>query len=184
MKYFDLKILDWDSEFFCLKVGKLLDLKVFNSRAILELEKFVAEEKINLIYFESDYLVDGFLKDSNVLNALLVDVKMTYGKKVLNDIHVSNNPNSIYSIDITKNKNRLINLAYQSAEYSRFKVDSNFSKEQYKKLYKEWILESVNRKIANEVLFYASEDNISGLVTLGNKDRIGDIKRNGQSNCL
>lgn len=69
----------------------------------------------------------------------------------------------------------LLELAWESGIYSRFNVDPNFKSNEYKHLYKTWIEKSVNKEIAKDVLVYMDEDIISGMITLGEKNKRGDI---------
>lgn len=69
----------------------------------------------------------------------------------------------------------LTELAYQSGLYSRFKIDPRITEEQFKKIYSLWITNSTRRQIAQEVLVIKREERVVAMVTLGEKNKRGDI---------
>ena len=167
--------LEWDSNFFSLNIYKLNELIQQDENFQNKLEKFVFENNVDLIYFESDYLIENLFIDFKSLKAYLVDTKTTFSKTAAYNAFDQKLIKKTSEIEVDKYEDKIIKLALQSAQYSRFKVDKNFSEDDYKKLYKEWIINSINKKIAKEILFYQIEDDIAGLITLGVKSNIGDI---------
>lgn len=72
------------------------------------------------------------------------------------------------SIGSCKNKeitNELIQLALASGEYSRYKLDKNFNRECFEKLYKDWIINSVYKEFATDVLVASVNGKDVGLLT-------------------
>jgi dTDP-4-amino-4,6-dideoxy-D-galactose acyltransferase len=69
----------------------------------------------------------------------------------------------------------LIALAYESGTYSRFRADPHLTDEQFKKIYREWMINSVNKSIAFDVLVTYENKTLTGMVTLGEKNHRGDI---------
>lgn len=175
MGLFEINFLEWDSNFFSLNVYRLNNFDKGNNNFQKELEDFALLNDVDLIYFESDQIINDLFINSKILKANLVDTKTTFKKKADVKELDSKFIKLTHEIEIDRYIDKVISLAYQSAKYSRFKVDTNFAKHDYKKLYKEWILNSLNKKIANEILFYKIDDDIAGLLTLGNKNETGDI---------
>jgi dTDP-4-amino-4,6-dideoxy-D-galactose acyltransferase len=58
---------------------------------------------------------------------------------------------------------------------SRFAKDINITDLQRGKIYKLWIANSVNGEIAKQVLVYRQQQQIIGMITLGEKNNRGDI---------
>ena len=70
---------------------------------------------------------------------------------------------------------KLIDLALQSGIYSRFKTDLNFNSNEFEKLYTEWIVKSVKRKIADVVFVSYNGYDETGFVTAETKNNRGII---------
>ena len=66
-------------------------------------------------------------------------------------------------------------LAIQGGLYSRFKIDPHFKQEQFERLYKLWMENSINKKIADDILIIRKNDAITGMVTVGKKNEKGII---------
>ncbi|TAG85565.1 MAG: hypothetical protein EAZ20_14805, partial [Bacteroidetes bacterium] len=166
-----IEFLSWDTDFFGYKVGKIINNKTDIYQIITEAKK----EKYTLLY--------GFLNPNDIFqneiyqknNGFLADEKITFLQNVPN-INPQNNPTEIYKREnLYENKNEsedLISLALQSGEFSRFKIDKNFEQENLKqhtfeKLYTIWIENSVNKKIAKNVIIQQENQKIVGVLTLG-----------------
>jgi dTDP-4-amino-4,6-dideoxy-D-galactose acyltransferase len=70
---------------------------------------------------------------------------------------------------------QLINLAIKSGIYSRFNVDPKIGRKKFEELYTQWIVRSVSKEIADDVLVYKIEGEIAGFVTIGQKNGRADI---------
>ena len=154
----EIKKLDWDSNFFDLKIGKisLTDINKNDFDAFLSLKK---KENYQLIYVFSDSKID-------FLAAQLVDSKVTFQFEIENDLASKTSENiKILSKNHELNQN-LLDLALQSGEYSRFKIDENFPKNSFEKLYQLWIKNSLNHDIADAVMAFENQNQTDGLVTL------------------
>jgi dTDP-4-amino-4,6-dideoxy-D-galactose acyltransferase len=66
-------------------------------------------------------------------------------------------------------------LALKAGIFSRFNIDPKFSKEQYENLYKQWIINSTNKKIADAVFVAREGCKIVGMITVGRKNCRGNI---------
>ena len=67
-------------------------------------------------------------------------------------------------------------MALASGEYSRYKLDERFNKECFEKLYKDWIVNSVNKEFATDVLVASVNDKDVGLLTY---KMVGDVSTIG-----
>jgi dTDP-4-amino-4,6-dideoxy-D-galactose acyltransferase len=155
-----VKKLEWDSNFFGYQVG----LKTINSIDEFQLNPLLEElKKFKLIYVFSDVA----LPKNSKLNH--VDTKVDFYKFLENDFEVIETEEFDLRIHSYE---ELLNLAYLSGNVSRFKVDSKFSNSEFEKLYKEWINNSINNKIAFKTLIKTVEEKVVGFVTLGEKDPV------------
>ena len=66
----------------------------------------------------------------------------------------------VESITGLKNYKKLLNLALLSGQYSRFNTDKNFTKEEFIRLYKKWLSNSINGTLADEC--FATKNEKSG----------------------
>ncbi len=149
---------EWDSKFFNYPVG-ILHIKEENN---FDLKKILAEsKKFKLVYIISK--MD--LEDIPLLK--LMDKKVIYSKQL------SNRKNAQQILDYAPeihSYDQLLNLAYLSGIYSRFKRDKNFMNNEFRLLYKAWLDKSIDKKISFKVLISHLEDEIAGFVTLNKKD--------------
>lgn len=158
-----IRLLDWDSDFFQLKVGSV-DVQHIREVTASELESF------DLVYIfskeKADHLPGSFF---------FADEKITY-QKVIHEGYRQKDE-MIYSVDANDGvEATLIELAIQAGEYSRFNLDKRFPKGSFSDLYKRWIVNSLGRKIANEVFVLKGlQGEYEGMITLGTKYGKADI---------
>ncbi|MGW1455548.1 GNAT family N-acetyltransferase [Salegentibacter agarivorans] len=155
-----IEIATWDSNFFKFPVGSFR----FKEGADWDLDKFIEEAKeYNLVYIFSETKLDqtSYFK--------LVDRKVSYSKKLVPLI----NPDSeIVDYDSKHHDySDLLDLGYLSGTYSRFKLDDKFTDKEFRSLYKIWIDNSLNGKMAFKVFVKIESDKIAGFVTLQKKDQ-------------
>lgn len=165
--------LDWDSSFFGVKVGKINNSELSNSELSTQI-LLMKENNFELVYLSSKKEFDQ--KFIFNLGGVLVDKKLTFKVDLL-----SLNLDKSISTDIvepyleTMPLDEIEDLAIQSGKYSRFAVDPKLSNESFVSLYKLWINRSLNKEIASEVLLIRDGENVAGMVTLGDKNGVGDI---------
>ncbi len=149
-KMIKAKRLDWDSDFFNLEVGEL----IIDTSDDFELGNF------DLLYVKSNE------KESIELNGFEkthCETKVVYYKKLL-DFQPMNNQvvelsETNYSI------NELNQLAFESGNHSRFKLDNRIDNRKFEELYELWVKNSINKSFADEVFIYLHETVIAGFVT-------------------
>lgn len=173
----DFSFLEWDSNFFQRKIGKLELNSVEEIHILPEFMNIKKKEGYELVYVfisEASFeLPNEFL---NKYNAKLVDTKCIYEKKVSRQLY--NNDKAILIWKLGMSFEVLYDLAVQSGEYSRFRLDDNIGEYNFIKLYHTWVDNSLNKKIADDILIYQEDNRILGFVTLRyslNKATIGLI---------
>lgn len=160
--------LEWDSDLFGYKVGKV----VWNDSQCSSLESGIEECKYyRLIYIFSDTRL--CFSASNIYE---VDQKVTL-EKIINfdekELHDFNSCSSYVSgVD---DYSVLESLAFESGKFSRFKIDNRFCDFEFEKLYREWIKKSINKEIADEIFVYSVDKKISGFITVSSDEKIGSI---------
>lgn len=155
----DSGFLEWDSKFFGFNVG-IIWVKRANDRQVKEEIKHFLETGYTLIYVYSPRPLD-----LNEFKVVLADKKKSY---VLKQPKFIQTHNSLYSS--FEDPSILYDLAYQSGEYSRFKVDPNIGEENFKKLYRTWIDNSIKAGYADYVLAPMENGKPVGLITAKKKE--------------
>lgn len=128
---------------------------------------------IKLVYFVAPESDTHQIRLAKELGGILVDHKITYLMNLKN-IALQSDPD-IKSYANTIPSEDLINLAYESGNFSRFRADPHLTENQFKTIYKTWITNSVNRTIADDVLVISDNNKLLGMVTVGEKNHRGDI---------
>jgi len=167
-----LEILEWDSSFFGYKVGKSTAREI-SPFLMNNLVEQAGRQGVRLLYVfmnANDYVSQG---SAHAVGGKLVDNKVTFNLQIKdrefgNDGHIGE-----FMHDYPSDK--LIQLALQSGLYSRYKIDRNFKKNEFEKLYTEWIVNSVNKKLADYTLVYRDRGEELGFVTLKLNDKYGQI---------
>lgn len=144
----------WDSIFFGYQVGKI----TIKNRDNFELNDF---NNFDLIYIFSEN------KLKNLTN-YLVDEKVILNLHLTKDYSLVSD-NSIYEFKDFSKFPQLLDLAFQSGVYSRFKKDENFVNNEFERLYIKWITNSVVDKKSLVVFIYELDNKILGFVTVDKK---------------
>ena len=139
-----IKKLEWDSNYFSKKIGKVEVDKSFNNE-----EFYNAAEAYDMVYLFSDSPIP--------INAKLMDIKCTYSKTVQQPC-VRSSSISIFNSNLD-NYDELLALAFLSGHESRFLKDSFFNPGDFKLLYKRWIDKNL-RETNTQVLVYKIKDEI------------------------
>lgn len=152
--------MSWDSDFFKKKIGRMLADNPDNLPTLLEEAK---KEDYRLIYVFGNK--DFFVKDEILqqFNGKLVDRKVLFEKNIEN-----RKAQSIFISEYTENEltSELEELAYISGEFSRFKSDDNFQKDDFYRMYKSWIENSVKKQIADHIFIAKENETVRGMATL------------------
>jgi len=168
----DYRTLDWDSNFFGISVGEIVQPE---PEMLLSALSELREGGIKLVYCASDQALaqdcltqfGGLLADKKTTLTADFDIENLNGSAVDDDL-VEPYTDSMPMGDFE-------HLAVQSGEYSRFSIDPKLPRDKFISLYKTWIDKSLKKEIASEVLVIHDNDSIAGMVTLGDKSGRGDI---------
>jgi ribosomal protein S18 acetylase RimI-like enzyme len=146
-----IKKMEWDSDFFNLRVGEL-DFKESNDS--LDVESY------DLLYVVSSNDFD--LKLNGFENSFS-EQKIKFYKELKETQQLSEN---VFSCEeITYDIQDIYQLAFESGKHSRFLLDKKFSPEKFKELYKLWVDNSISKNFADDVLLYKYEEKTVGLLT-------------------
>jgi dTDP-4-amino-4,6-dideoxy-D-galactose acyltransferase len=169
-----IQLLTWDSEFLGYLVARLV-MDTLSPEEITVAIKGAKQAGIRLLYG-----IDGssLTKFNDVLQqqgAWLADQKTTFvmsvSARILDATTLPPNirPTTVYTP-------QLESLAWQSGEYSRFRIDPRFDAGVFRQLYSHWLRNSLAGTIAQRVLvWYSAEGQELGLLTLGEKKQRADI---------
>ena len=167
----DYQLLTWDTKFFGIMTGRIIPtLLQENQLASILIE--MRKKGFQLVYWASDH---QYPYDFQPYSGVLVDIKTTFEINLQN-INLDSLPlpkTEPYSSSLPFFQ--LEKLAVQSGIFSRFALDNRFPHEKFTALYKSWIRKSVSGELANEVLVIRQNNHIAGMVTLSNKNGVGNI---------
>jgi ribosomal protein S18 acetylase RimI-like enzyme len=153
--------LDWDTSFFGFEIGRLqLHAPVPDMAAI---PTMASEQGYKLVYLIVPD-ADAALNAQAAVLAPLVDIKDTYAAPVSSTGHHTDPAIVEYTSTIAVPE--LIQLALDAGVYSRFHRDALFPRGGFEALYRQWIINSVNRTIADQILVYKVDDQIAGFTTI------------------
>ena len=155
-----IEFLAWDSDFFNKKIGRVFIENSDNFTTVLK-ESRKADYQLIYAFGRKDFFVDD-----NVLkqfNGHLADRKVLYEKKIETikdeEPFVSEYKNNELIPELEE-------LAYISGEYSRFKLDKNFDENDFYRMYKVWMENSIKHLLADNVFIATENNRIKGMVTL------------------
>ena len=170
-----LQILNWDTGFFGFPVAKITD-----SRAAVEvLQSAVAQmrhQQIRLAYWAAEIDSPEIHQLIASLGGRLVDEKLTF-IATLQSLPDRELPalRRVEPYQAGMSMTELKDLSVQSGQYSRFVVDPQFPAAKARELYEEWIIRSVDKTVAEEVLVIRQDDHIAGMATLVRSGEAGSI---------
>jgi dTDP-4-amino-4,6-dideoxy-D-galactose acyltransferase len=174
------EILKWDSAFFGFNIAKIND-KFIAPADFSEVYQELKNQKIRLVYWPTAINYGYQLEIVNKFNGSLVDIKTTYEKPLVMTDRF-NFEDQTTNVGFYKNKRpdaRMLDVAVQCGEYSRFKVDSEFPSSKFVKLYRTWIIKSLTGDLADKVIVTRNDDQVSGLITVQCIDGVGNIGLTG-----
>lgn len=157
----NFQILEWDSEFFGFKVGRIDHNFLERGRDNGSIQRLL-DEDVKLCYCFSDSPLDVSLF-SKEFDVLLVDEKIPLVKRL--DRQAVTHPKvSLYTKRAPEEN--LIKLAIRAGEQSRFMADPRIPKYKVEELFKIWIEKSVKKELATDVLVYRENTEIIGFLII------------------
>lgn len=154
------QIQEWDTNFFGFRVIKIKE-DFLNENPVKKL-KDLYHKNVKLAYYSSGNSDFERLKN-NFYDVTLVYTRIPIIKEVktLTKVH----PN-ISSYECSSPSKEIISLARLAGKEGRFGRDSRISDEIYNEIFKQWITNSTNRTIADDVLVYKVEGKVVGFGTI------------------
>ena len=165
------QLLTWDTKFFEIQTGRVIPASLQENQLASILSE-MRHKGFQLVYWASDH---QYTYDFQSYSGILVDKKTTFEINLQN-INLDSMPlpkTEPYSNSLPFSQ--LEKLAVQSGAFSRFACDNKFPHEKFTALYETWIRKSVSGEMANEVLVIRQNNHIAGMITLSNKNGVGDI---------
>ncbi len=147
-----IKKLEWDSDFFEIKIGEILYDEQFEIKDAADFDllyvKSTEDFEIEIPDFKKGFSETKvvFIKELNQVNGLQDDRILIFD-------------------ELKHNLNNVHELAYESGKFSRFNLDVHFKKGKFKEMYKKWIENSINKTFADELLLFNEDDQAMGFVT-------------------
>jgi len=154
------KILDWDTRFFDFNVVEIKK-DVLTSINVKEILDDLASSQIKLGYYTSSNLIAGLKSDVYEIKFIIKRIPLE--KKIL--IHSPFHENiELYKEDYVDEA--LISLAQLAGRQGRFGNDTNISDTLCDEIFKNWMINSVNKKMASHILVYKVANKIVGFATI------------------
>lgn len=170
-----LQTLEWDSKFFGFPIAKIVNPKA----SIDDLQAAciaLNQRAIPLAYWMADEPSEKVQRAAEGLNGRLVDEKLTYA---MNLDETSNG--SFAGNDLVESFREgmsladLKQLAVDSGAYSRFVVDPNFPRIKANAMFEEWIVRSVQKTYADDVLVIVQGNRVAAMATVADKGGYSNI---------
>lgn len=168
------QLLSWDSDVFGFPVAKIIPERLSTAALQQNLNELRAQQ-IRLVYWVSDSQDAASQLAAQQANGILADRKVTYVCQLSALKPFPEIDSVVESYSNNDPDEALLELAYLAGLYSRFKVDSEITEQQFKTVYGLWMTNSTHRRIADEVLVINKQQKNVAMVTLGEKNQRGDI---------
>lgn len=167
--------LAWDSEFFGFGVGRLIgsiESTVALSRALQDAN----ERGFRLVYGQCEHSDIVSHQWCLEIGGRFVDAKRTYSL-TLSDVSPTSRMSAVLADSSPCSRRQLRSLAWQSAEFSRYRVDPDMPRGSWRRMYSAWVENSLNGKLADAVLVAHADENrkgpIIGMITVSHSGAIG-----------
>ena len=169
--------LAWDSEFFGFGVGRLIG-SIESTAALSRALEDATERGFRLVYGQCGHSDNVTHQRCLELGGRFVDAKRTYSLSLVDAQPTSTVP-SVLADGSQCCRRQLRSLAWQSAEFSRYRVDPDMPRGSWRRMYSAWIENSLNGKLADAVLVEREPENeegpIIGMITVNHHGECGMI---------
>lgn len=163
--------LAWDSKFFGYPVARIvLDQK--GTDKLDDLFKHLHSQKTRLTYFFVPPVEKELNERIAEKGAALVDQKTVFMKPTEKHGEFTNSIGEFQETEVTE---RLIELTLHAGIFSRFRADKNFVKNEYERLYIEWITKSIKKELSFKTLVALKGSDIVGITTLNDEKNHANI---------
>lgn len=171
-----IEFLEWDSNFFNLKIGKIIRTNFsFN-----DFKKEQKERQFDLIYAFCDInaQIPGFWE---TMNFYLVDTAVTLSMNFDKNKYANFNYNLKNELS-KKDIESCYEIAETTAIVSRFYKEPMIGQEMTKKLYREWVDRALDKSFADGIFIERVENEIAGIHIIKTKNNIGFFSLTGVKN--
>ena len=170
-----LQLLPWDTRFLGFPVGQI-EMPVYDEIALETVRQHARQQGIKLLYVFTNTDTDTGLnqKSTHTDPGYLVDTKQTYCCE-LDKTQPAEVSGAIQKFSVEQDVTQLYELAYQSGEYSRFKVDAAVGNGNFRRLYRQWVDNSLSGKVADDLFVYVADESILGFITVLKKEIVATI---------
>jgi len=158
----NFEIVSWDTDFFGFKVARI-KADAINNKDGLDQLKEMYNQDVQLAYYVGKSPLDKNLLENKYFKVHLVITRVPIVKNL---IAISDTHKNIHSYSESYPDENLIKLAQLAGAQGRFGNDPNISEQQCNGIFKNWIINSVNKKMASDVLVYKEDGKIVGFSTL------------------
>ncbi len=154
------KILNWDSQFFDFKVVEIKKdiLSNFNVKEVLD---DMAGSQVKLGYYTSSTLLKDLRSDVYEVKFIIKRIPLEKQIKTHAPFHENI---ELYMEDYVDEA--LIKLAQLAGRQGRFGNDINISDTLCDEIFENWMINSVNKKMASHILVYKANKKIIGFATI------------------
>jgi dTDP-4-amino-4,6-dideoxy-D-galactose acyltransferase len=168
----NIRKLDWDSEFFGMKIGKIVIDNDWDFDPV-SFSQEAADEKYELVYI---FKYQEMLPWDKVIKAKieLIDIQLTMVKK-FNTAEYCNIPYEFRTVLTASERNECYKIAEEISVVSRFFKEERIGISKTKELYRKWIDNSLNHNFSDGLFLYKESESISGihLIKTDNTNKIG-----------
>ena len=165
-----IKHITWDSEFFGYKIAELS--RDIPSDLVREALSFLKYNKFRLVYFNIQPDNAPLHKAAIDNGGVLAVQKVIFTMELVNQYPTSK---QIVVSDSEVLTTELLDIVLQTGLHSRFRTDPEFGKAKYEELYTLWIIKSLRKELADEVVLYMHDGVVIGYLTLQFKPDKGVI---------
>lgn len=165
------RLLEWDTNTFGFKTARIIPERL-EAEALQQTLATLRDLGVTLAYWMSPSTELASRALAETSGGALVDQKVTY-VGAIDDL--AGEAPRVVEYGGPPDAPDLLSLALESGQYSRFRVDPRFPRQGFERLYHQWIINSVQRLIAETTLVTRSGDQLTGMVTVGEKSGRADI---------
>ena len=169
------QFLDWDTEFFGVRIARILPRRLDRESLGNVLENLWSAE-VDLVYWASDPSDPESSAAASLYGGLLVDTRCVFSMNMTLIPRSKTFKHCVGDYDgPLECESELEMIAVDCGKYSRFRSDPRISEERCTELYKAWIRNSVSRSFADNVIVTRHEREITGLVAVLARAGVGTI---------
>lgn len=165
--------LSWDSQFFGFPVARIAPARA-GENCLAQTLSELRSKGVRLAYWQADPEDKESNKAAERLGGLLVNMRAELSREVATGEN-GPSPDIIGSAVAPADRARLHDLALQSGEQSRFRLDPAIARERWASLYRVWMDESLAGAQADAVLIRRQEERIAGMITVSARACRGQI---------